>query len=92
MNLTGYLELDKANIHMGKSSKDINELLFVPIVDDTKLILLKCAEVDHTPVIGADMRDSFLKRRDRIFEEGRFPNPKSDMAFPPRKTFKLQGY
>ena len=84
-----YLELDKANIHMGKSSKDINELLFVPIVDDTKLILLKCAEVDHTPVIGADMRDSFLKRRGRIFEEGRFPNPKSDMAFPPRENFQV---
>ena len=84
-----YLELDKANIHMGKSSKDINKLLFVPIVDDTKLILLKCAEVDHTPVIGADMRDSFLKRRDRIFEEGRFPNPKSDMAFPPRENFQV---
>ena len=84
-----YLELDKANIHMGKSSKDINKLLFVPIVDDTKLILLKCAEVDDTPVIGADMRDSFLKRRDRIFTEGRFPNPKSDMAFPPRENFHV---
>ena len=57
---------------MGKSSKDINKLLFVPIVDDAKLILLKL-EVDRTPVIGADMRDNFLKRGPH-FEEGRFSN------------------
>ena len=72
---------------MGKSSKDIT-IALCSIVDD-KTNFVKCAEVDRTPVIGADMRDNF-QRRDHL-RKG-VSNPKSDMAFPPRMIFKLQGY
>ena len=84
-----YLVLNKANIHQGKSSNDINKMLFVPIVDGTKNVMLKCTTIDETPVIGADMRGKFLSRRKDIVEKGRFPNPDDSMAFPPRTDFQV---
>jgi hypothetical protein len=84
-----YLVLDKANIHQGKSSNDIHKMLFVPIVDRTKNISLKCTAVDNTPVIGSDMRKKFIARRQAIIEKGRFPTPDESMAFPPRSDFQV---
>ena len=84
-----YLVLNKANIHQGKSGNDINKMLFVPIVDGTKNVMLKCTTIDETPVIGADMRGKFLSPRKDIVEKGRFQNPDDSIAFPPRTDFQV---